>query len=433
MKFQSNWLRHAAASGQALLCALALITLCAKPAWGAEATPIWGVGVHLPSGQTNATELRSLLQRLGVTSFRDDVQWSQLEKEPGVFRFQNANAQIDDLIAGRSGPRVPGMLVLHSDNALHFRGMPRTDEDREAFAEYVKVVFERFGDQVSGYEVWNEWNLGAGARDGPRGSVEDYVRLLERVRRVADEVGIKAPLIAGAVGNRDMAWIRRFVQLGGLRLAEGFSVHPYNHSARDASAEEVVSWMDGLDRELRQANGGKSKPLYITEIGWPTHDKGTDEATAGARLFKMNLLLQSRPYVAGVWWYDLFDDGNDPSNREHRFGLMHKDHTPKPAFNALMQFMQLAAKRTVVRSTTTDKGTIVQLSESPGQPNIVAWAPERTVSSRLRGASGPASRRLSLDNGSSAAETKVDSSGPVELSTVPVLLNASDAANVKLD
>jgi hypothetical protein len=105
MKFQSNWLRHAAASGQALLCGLALITFCAKPAWGAEATPIWGVGVHLPSGQTNATELRSLVQRLGVTSFRDDVQWSQLEKEPGVFRFQNANAQIDDLIAGRSGPR----------------------------------------------------------------------------------------------------------------------------------------------------------------------------------------------------------------------------------------------------------------------------------------------------------------------------------------
>jgi hypothetical protein len=147
----------------------------------------------------------------------------------------------------------------------------------------------------------------------------------------------------------------------------------------------------------------------------------------------MNLLLQSKRYVAGVWWYDLFDDGNDPSNREHRFGLMHKDHTPKPAFNALMQFMQVAAKRTVVRSTTTDKGTIVQLSESPGQPNIVAWTPERPVSTRLRGASGPASRRLNLDNGSSLAEAKVDSSGPVELSTVPVLLNASDPANVKLD
>jgi hypothetical protein len=51
----------------------------------------------------------------------------------------------------------------------------------------------------------------------------------------------------------------------------------------------------------------------------------------------------------------------------------------------------------------------------------------------LRGASGPASRRLSLDNGPSVAEAKVDSSGPVELSTVPVLLNASDPANVKLD
>jgi hypothetical protein len=97
-----------------------------------------------------------------------------------------------------------------------------------------------------------------------------------------------------------------------------------------------------------------------------------------------------------------------------------------------MQFMQVAARRTVVRSTTSDKGTIVQLSESPGQPNIIAWAPERPVSTRLRGASGP-SRRLSLDSDSSVAQVKVDSSQPVELSTVPVLLNASDPLNVKLD
>ncbi len=34
------------------------------------------------------------------------------------------------------------------------------------------------------------------------------------------------------------------------------------------------------------------------------------------------LLAKARPWIAGVWWYDLFDDGDDAANKEHRFGLI---------------------------------------------------------------------------------------------------------------
>ena len=350
-----------------------------------------------------------------------------------MFRFEGANAQIDALIAGRTGSSIPGLLVLNYDNRLHFLGMPRTAQHREAFARYARAVFERWGNNVSGYELWNEWNLGAGSRGGTRATVEDYVLLLEAVRHAADEVGIKAPLIAGAVGNRDMVWIRRFVQLGGLRLADGLSVHPYNHTARDASAEEVVAWLDTLAEDLRRSNGGTKVPLYVTEIGWPTHVHGTDETTAALRLFKLFLLLHSRRYIAGVWWYDLLDDGSNPSNQEHRFGLMREDRSPKPAFHALAQFTRIATGRSVVRAVTGPKGTLVQLSNMAEQPNVIAWRDEQSVGARLGRAAGSV-KRLPLDgHGISAAAAPLRTSSSMGLDKWPVLLNSPDPDSVMLE
>lgn len=35
------------------------------------------------------------------------------------------------------------------------------------------------------------------------------------------------------------------------------------------------------------------------------------------------------PFVKGVWWYDLKDDGNDKNNKEHNFGILKNDLTEK--------------------------------------------------------------------------------------------------------
>ncbi|MEW1833306.1 hypothetical protein, partial [Streptomyces sp. NPDC088196] len=37
----------------------------------------------------------------------------------------------------------------------------------------------------------------------------------------------------------------------------------------------------------------------------------------------------SMPFVKGVWWYDLKDDGNDKNNKEHNFGILKNDLTEK--------------------------------------------------------------------------------------------------------
>ncbi len=45
--------------------------------------------------------------------------------------------------------------------------------------------------------------------------------------------------------------------------------------------------------------------------------------------------------VEKIFWYDFRDDGTDPDNREHRFGLMDPALQPKPAYRAIRTMIRL--------------------------------------------------------------------------------------------
>jgi hypothetical protein len=78
-------------------------------------------------------------------------------------------------------------------------------------------------------------------------------------------------------------------------------------------------------------------PVYVTEAGWPVYSggNGVTEQQAADYLQRFMLLAKARPWIAGVWWYDLFDDGDNAANTEHRFGLIDRAGAKRPSFEAL--------------------------------------------------------------------------------------------------
>jgi len=79
---------------------------------------------------------------------------------------------------------------------------------------------------------------------------------------------------------------------------------------------------------------GPTTPIYVTELGWPTYDKGdgvTSEVQAKF-MARSIILLADDPQIKGVWIYELRDGGTDPNDKECHFGLLKNDGTPKPAF-----------------------------------------------------------------------------------------------------
>jgi hypothetical protein len=79
------------------------------------------------------------------------------------------------------------------------------------------------------------------------------------------------------------------------------------------------------------------KPLWITEVGWPTCASGSDRCTtpAGQAADLGTVFDYARTtwksFVQAVFVYSYDDANPDSSNPENDYGLAYNDDTPKPA------------------------------------------------------------------------------------------------------
>lgn len=392
---------------------------------------LWGVGLHMGAILHDTPTLRRNLSELGVNSARLDLYWSNFEKTEGTFEWPAKLTNVSDMLAPASAAQIKPFGILDYANPLYFKGLPKSASERDAFVRYVRVVARRHGKQVSAFELWNEWNIGGGTNPREKGTAADYVDLLRAVRTALNEDAKGVPLIAGSIAYRDMSWTREFVKLGGLALCDGFSVHPYNFADRDASAEEIVRWLDGFSQEL---SGKKGRlPIYVTEIGWPNHTGkgGSTESVTAQRLLKLMLLLATRGYVAGVWWYDLVDDGTDLEDKEFHFGLLRRDGTPKPAFHAYKAFLALFKTAHFKGQQSADGALALEFRDAKGRRLVAAWSAEGDESAYVH-VKGRASLLPieGVDDAQVAAE--LASSRSIHLRDWPVLLHLDGKARLEL-
>ena len=114
---------------------------------------------------------------------------------------------------------------------------------------------------------------------------------------------------------------------------------------RKGTPESAIGHLEELKALLDRLAPGRNLPIYVTEAGWPVHSgrHGVSEQTSAEYLQQFMLLAKARPWIAGVWWYDLFDDGDDAADKEHRFGLITRDGTKRPAFRAVARVREQVA------------------------------------------------------------------------------------------
>jgi hypothetical protein len=319
--------------------------------------------------------------------------------------------------AAKQGRRP--LLILDYGNKLYDDGgQIRSPEGIAAYVRYVRFVVRYFRGRVDQFEVWNEWNIGSGGTDAQKsaryGSPQEYAALLRAAYTAIKVENPSATVIGGAFAGYDYKWIDAFGHAGGFNSLDGFSIHPYVFSegqrvpqaptglgvvtglahmqlavcARDARAdtpfkpspgtpESAIKKLDDLKARIDLLAPGKNVRLYITEEGWPVHTgpHGVSDETAAAYLQRFMLLAKSRTWIAGVWWYDLFDDGDDAENKEHRFGLLAKDGTPKPAFQALVDIQSLlAAPSRPTVQTDADGRVTVTAQRADGKRASASWS-----------------------------------------------------------
>ena len=196
----------------------------------------------------------------------------------------------------------------------------RERPDYGHWRKFVGTFAARYRDKVRYAEVWNEPDLYMFANFPEN----EYVRMLETAY---DELKRVAP-----------AWQ---VLCGGFACLPGQSGKAGNPAVMpavirsgkyDIFAFHGHGLFGGYRNQIeRLPSYGNRKPWFANETAVSSMVHG--EEVQAQTLFR-KLIYSWAKGAVGYNWYDLRNDGDDPGNNEHNFGLLTRDIRPKAAYAA---------------------------------------------------------------------------------------------------
>jgi hypothetical protein len=372
MQLYPHAIRESASTSIRLMAALVLLVSLASASSAASSLPALtipnglGVNIHF----TGAPQDLDLIRDGGFRVIRMDFSWSRVERQKGVYEFEQAG--YDALTAGclKRGIRI--LYILDYSNRLYEpEHSVRTEAGRKAFAAFAEAAARHFSGKGILWEFWNEPNI----RQfwSPQPDVENYCKLVAEAApllRRADPSGI---LLAPATSGIPFDWLENCFKQGLLQWIDALSVHPY----RPQAPETVVKDYDRLRKLLAQyARRGRRIPVISGEWGYSNinWDKKrlSDEQQARylARMFLINL---SQEIPVSIW-YDWKNDGADPNEREHHFGTVERDLKPKAAYRAARTLSSvLGGYRIEKQLASSNEKDIVYLLTKGNRRALALW------------------------------------------------------------
>jgi len=310
-----------------------------------------GVCAHFGQGKGIPANNLALMEAAGIRSLRDELSWGGVEQQRGRYLVAEEKSATFCKAAELG---IEPMLILDYANRLYDQGdRPRSADALDGYAGYAEALAAHFGRQVRMYEVWNEYDIGIGMPEPFRkgGSPQDYVAMLKHVFARLKQSAPHVEIIGGAVtpGGVRRGWLEEALELGLLDHCDVLSIHTYNYGspAAEKTPEAWRDWMLQVDEMVGKYSGGRPVPMYVTEMGWPTHAgmaNSTPPELSASYLGRLYLLARTLPFMKGVWWYDYQDDGWEAEHNEHNFGIIRPDLTPKPSYCVMADVADLAAR-----------------------------------------------------------------------------------------
>jgi polysaccharide biosynthesis protein PslG len=358
-------LRHRRRPASLALTAAILVALCgaAPMARAADKPPLSGVQLHslwFDSSSADMDRELDLAASAGANVVRVDVVWGSLETGGKGQYSQWYVEKLDRFMTGATGRGMKVVAVLHSTpcwastapdsvrqgctGAWWDRGVgaypPRDVGD---YGDAARFVTSRYGTRLAALEIWNEPNLAEEPFWRSADKAGDYARLLKAAYPAAKAGNSQVPVLAGSLAFADRPFLDQLYANGIRGFYDGIAVHPYNEARHPADRWQdewkKYTLLPGLEwiHDGMIANHD-DKPIWITEFGWTTGTASgwrVSEAQQADFIGASFSLLAKKSYVRSAIVYNLREKGTDPASHEDNFGLVNRDFSPKPAYQAL--------------------------------------------------------------------------------------------------
>ena len=284
-----------------------------------------GVCSHLT--RTGFKDREALCAKMAETGFRfvrTDFDWHRVEMRPGEWDFSRFDAVVDS--AAKHGITVLPILT----------GVPKGVtpwEETSRWSNFVARTVSRYRGRIPAYEIWNEQNTERFWHAPPNAT--NYLTVLRTAFAAANAADPACRVVIGGFSKVPLDFIGEIYRLGGRDAFDVMAVHPYDvFHAPEHSLEGNLRAL----RELMTRYGDGDKPIWITELGWPTgvgkdarppFDRLRWTETEQADFAARALVIVRRCGVERMYWYEFrahdFDCG------ETSWGLVHSDLSEKPA------------------------------------------------------------------------------------------------------
>ena len=238
-----------------------------------------------------------LMAEGGIAWARTDFDWSGVQKGPGDnWDF----SMLDRTVSKAEQAGIKVLPILAYDVPWASPAYKHLDQ----WLEYVRRTVTRYKDRLRYWEVWNEPD-GAGFWYDKPDPVQ-YATLLKATYTEIKKIDPELTVIISGFSGILYEFIEGVYKEDTKDYFDIMAVHPYRYP----KYPEDLSLYDDLQklRGLMSKYGDEGKPVWITELGWPTHKNHTDVLVDVVRT-GLKYLQPERV----TWSLAIFDEPGYPS------------------------------------------------------------------------------------------------------------------------
>ncbi len=328
-----------------------------------------GVAIH----QIGDTQLLDAVKDVGFSFVRTDLFWEAVQAPDG-WHF----GEFDGLVNNLKARGLGALFILGYKHYAYSPDQPPTSAPQlAAFQTYAYQAAYRYRNAPVRFEVWNEEDHKDYWLATP--SATAYRALLQTAVKAARAANPNVVIATGGVQQVDRDFIRAVGDISATQSGpDAVSVHPY----RQQEPETVLGDYRALREDL--STYARRPQVWATEWSYPSvgyhyvADIGNghaSEARARQANYAVRLLLMNWIAQVGLTsYYDMRNDGNDPKEMEHNFGLLDAQNGKLPAYRAVKHLFAFTADAKNARYFIDEKEQYIVLKLDDAQATkYVVW------------------------------------------------------------